>query len=260
MSINECYVKLKNIGLDIPIIDQSKRLFSKNSVKAFTESLVGSNKTIIDKKVYSKILSNINIEIKNGDSFGLLGHNGSGKTTLLRIISGIYLPSYGKIDTSGSISSILAIGTLLNPEATGYQNVEIMQHYFKKYNINKEDLIRKVEENSDLGEFLNLPVKLYSAGMQARLTFAVTTCLESDIMLVDEGISAGDEQFKEKANKIINDYYRNSKIKIFASHDLSFIKSNCNKIFLLKRGEGKQYDNVEEGIDYYLSNDYNSIE
>ena len=255
---NNCFVKLNNVGLDIPIIDQSRRLFSKRNVQTFTENLVGSNKTIIDKKVYSKILTNINIDIRSGDSFGLLGHNGSGKTTLLRIISGIYLPSYGEINTYGSITSILAIGTLLNPEATGYQNIRIMQHYFKKYNINLKDLVERVEENSDLGEFLNLPVKLYSSGMQARLTFAVTTCLESDIMLVDEGISAGDEQFKEKAKKIINDYYKNSKIKIFASHDLSFIKENCNKIFLLKRGVGQQFNNVDEGIEYYKSSAYNS--
>ena len=258
-------IKCKDLCLEIPLYDQSKRLFSKSKIKDFSNNLIGSQKIEKSNKIVSKILDNINLELYEGDTLGLLGHNGCGKTTLLRVLAGIYTPTSGLAEVNGSVNSIFNIGSILNPDATGYENIKIVKLYFTNENDNKNDneltkeLISSVEEYSDLGDFLNIPVKVYSAGMQTRLIFAITMCLNSEISLIDEGIATGDENFRIKATQMIKDYYSKKKLRLFASHDFNFLKDNCNKIYIMKKGIGKLFNDVDDAIKFYISEEYQSL-
>ena len=248
---------VKNLSLEIPLIGQSRLFQKKLDAQSFTTQNIGSKKIIRNNMVYSRILDNISFECGDGDNVALLGHNGSGKTSLLKVIAGIYYPSYGDIHTEGTISSLLDVNSILKPDCTGYENMKLFWLHYNK-SVDLKSLISNVEEFSDLGDFLNIPVKLYSAGMKARLLFSLTTFIKPDILLTDEGIGAGDEAFKKKAKKLMDEYVGAAKIKFFASHDLNFIKSNCKKIFLIKKGKLTVYNNVEKGINYYTSEEYNT--
>ncbi len=249
-------IVVKNLSLEIPLIGQS-RLFQKKIDKNFTQQNIGSTKVIKNKIVYSKILDNVNFECNDGDNIALLGHNGSGKTTLLKVIAGIYYPSSGSIYTQGSISSLLDVNSILKHDCTGYENIKLFWLHYNK-SVDLKALVSNVEEFSDLGDFLNMPVKIYSSGMAARLLFSLTTFIKPDILLTDEGIGAGDEAFKDKAKKLMDEYMNSAKIKFFASHQLDFIRKNCQKLFLIKKGKLTVYNDIEEGISYYTSINYNS--
>ena len=243
---------VKNLSLLIPIVSQS-RLFQKN--KNFSNHNLGSQKIIKNNKIYSKILDDVSFECENGDNIGLLGHNGSGKTTLLKVLAGIFYPTIGSVKIEGSVSSLLDINSILKTDCTGYENIKLFWLHYNK-SIDLDILTANVEKFSDLGDFLNMPVKIYSSGMAARLLFSLATFIKPDILLTDEGLGAGDQAFKEKAQKIMQEYLNSAKIKVFASHQLEFIKDNCNKVFLIKKGKLKVFNNINEGIKYYNSIEY----
>ena len=249
-------ITFKNVHLRIPLIGQS-RLFQKKNGKEFTKENLGSSKEVVGNTVYSKILDNLNFECVDGDNIALMGHNGSGKTTLLKVIAKIYHPSSGQIDIEGSVSSLLDVNSILNTDCTGYENIKLFWlHHNKSVDLNS--LISSVEEFSELGDFLNMPVKIYSSGMSARLLFSLTTFIKPDILLTDEGIAAGDEAFKKKSKRLMDEYLDSSKIKFFASHSFDFIKKNCNKMFLMKKGSITIFNSIDEGLNYYNSSLYNS--
>ena len=249
---------IKNLSLKIPLIGQS-RLFQKKKDKEFTKQNIGSTKEVIGDTVCSKILDGLSFECKDGDNIALLGHNGSGKTTLLKIIAGIYYPSSGQIDIEGSISSLLDVNSILNRECTGYENIKLFWLHHNK-SADLKSLVSSVEEFSDLGDFLNMPVKIYSSGMSARLLFSLTTFIKPDILLTVEGIAAGDAAFNNKSKRLMDEYLNSAKIKFFASHQIEFIKKNCNKLFLMKKGKLTIFNDIDEGIKYYTSSDYNLIQ
>lgn len=244
-----------NLSLSIPIF-QSNRLFDQSN--NFSDNLLGSKKEISKKKINSKIIDNLSFSLKEGDVLGILGHNGSGKTTLLRLLCGIYHPTAGEVKIKGSISPYLSLGTSMNSDLSGYDNIKLFW-LLAKQSISLIKLTREIEENTDLGEFLHLPIKLYSAGMQARFLFAASTFIKSDILISDEQLSAGDYFFQNKAKLLLKKYYENNKIKVFASHNIKFIEENCNKVLVLKSGQGKIFDNCLEGIKFYTSINYSKL-
>ena len=194
-----------NVHLKIPVLDSSKRIFQKNN-NSFSNKLIGSGKINEANKIYAHILKNISFSINSGDSVAIVGHNGSGKSSLLRLISKIYYPSEGKVLIKGRVNSFLNVGSILEPEASGYQNIEIINRTLKNYNFNNEIINKKIEEISDLGSFLHMPVKNYSEGMKARLIFSIITLIPAEILLIDEGIYTGDQNFKIKSKKILDKY------------------------------------------------------
>lgn len=253
------FIKFKDVYLDIPIIDASRRIFKKNNKINFSDHLIGSKRVNENKQVFSRILDNINFDVRTGDSIALIGHNGSGKTTLLRLISGIYNQTSGFIESMGNISAILNIGAILSLEATGYQNVKIITNYLKKFDINQDELHEYIKDVSGLGDFLNMPIKNYSSGMQARLIFSITLYLKTDIAIVDEGISTGDEQFRTTAQELLEDHLSSIKIKFFASHDENFLRQNCNKAFVMKKGNLRIFKDVNDGFKFYYSDEYKHL-
>ena len=214
------FLEANNLSLSIPIF-QSNRLFDKSH--NFSKSLLGSTKEVSNKNLNSKIIDNLSFSLKEGDVLGILGHNGSGKTTLLRLLCGIYHPTSGELKVNGSISPYLSLGTSMNSDLSGYDNIKLFWLLTKR-SVSLSKLKSEIEENTDLGEFLHLPIKLYSAGMQARFLFAASTFIKSDILVSDEQLSAGDYFFQNKAKLLLKKHYENNKIKVFASIILNLLR------------------------------------
>lgn len=181
-------------------------------------------------------LDGITLDLKDGDRVGLIGHNGSGKTTLLRTMAGIYKPARGRLSVDGHVSSFFGLGAGVDPELSGYENIVRMSMLLGARQAEAEARIPDIEEFTELGNFLSLPVRTYSAGMQTRLMFAVATAAHPEILLVDEVIGAGDAEFQVKARHRMNGFIEKSSIFVLASHSAELIHSFCNKICRLEHG------------------------
>ena len=181
-------------------------------------------------------LSGVNIKLKAGDRLGLIGHNGSGKTTLLRALSGAYEPDEGQIEIHGQIASLLDLNLGIDPSATGLDNIRLRGRIAGLTAREIEDKLEEIGEFTGLGPFLAMPLKTYSAGMQARLAFAVATAVDADVLLMDEWIAVGDAQFQKIAHKRLLSLMERAGILVLASHDIELIRLYCNKVMVMKSG------------------------
>lgn len=182
-------------------------------------------------------LRDINLEIRKGETVGIIGVNGSGKSTLLKILTGIVTPTQGKAEVRGRISALLELGAGFNPEYTGMENIYLNGTMM---NISEEEIktmIPGIIEFADIGEFINQPVKSYSSGMFARLAFAVAISVKPDILIVDEALSVGDIFFQTKCYKKFDEFRAEGMTILFVSHDLSSISKYCSRTILLNKGE-----------------------
>lgn len=184
-----------------------------------------------------RAIDDISMEIKKGDRIGLVGHNGSGKTTLLRVLAGIYKPSAGSIEIAGTVGALLNPSAGMDQEATGIENIYLRGLVLGLSREQIEDQIEDISEFTGLGDYLELPVKTYSAGMFARLAFAISTAAHNDILLIDEGIGAGDAAFLESAQRRINSLFERTSIVIIASHSEDIIKRLCNRRIQMEHGK-----------------------
>jgi len=182
-------------------------------------------------------LKNINIEIKKGESLGIVGSNGAGKSTLLRLICGIIAPDKGDVIVKGKISPILELGAGFDPNLTAKENIYLQgallgyNHSFMKEQFNK------IVEFSELADFLDIPIKNYSSGMQARMAFSVATSVQPDILIVDEALSVGDAAFQRKCANRIKEMLQGDTTFLFVSHDNSMVRELCEKAIWLRNGE-----------------------
>ena len=220
-------ITLENVCLNYPISNKNLSL-RKNIVSG----IFGSNV----RNDYIEALKEINLKFENG-VYGLSGSNGSGKTSLLKLVAGIYPPSSGKIEVSGSISSMIDINFGFNPELSGIENIEfrLIVEGIKKHQ--RESMIEKIKHETELGEYLYLPIKTYSTGMRFRLAFFTSLYIESDILLLDEWIGVADQNLRDKVDKLIYERIAKSKITLIASHNSERLKRICNKIISFEKGE-----------------------
>jgi ABC-type polysaccharide/polyol phosphate transport system ATPase subunit len=174
--------------------------------------------------------------LAEGDRLGLIGHNGSGKSTLLRVIAGIYEPVEGRVLVEGRVSPLFDTMPGLDPEHNGYENIITTGLLFGLSRDEIEKKISNIEEFSELGEYLSLPVRTYSTGMVTRLGFAKATSLDPGVLLVDEWISTGDARFVDRAIDRMHQLIGRSRIVVLASHNVSLLQSICNKAALLRTG------------------------
>lgn len=181
-------------------------------------------------------LKDVNFTVNKGDAIGLIGHNGAGKSTMLRTMAGVYAPVKGTVRRKGRVATVLELGTGMDPELSGYENITRMSMML---GVSPADIKRNAEEIEDftqLGNFLELPVRTYSSGMATRLMFAVATSTKPDILLVDEIFGTGDAEFQMRAKKRMEDLIRSVGIFVFASHDNKLVSEYCNRFFMLEHG------------------------
>ena len=228
-------VEFKNVYVDFPIYNARNRSIKNKVMQAATGGRVsfGAEGAII------RSLDNVSFSLKPGDRVGLVGHNGAGKSTLLRTLAGVYEPTSGKAEIKGEIGSLVDISLGIDKEATGRENIYIRGALL---GLSKDYLDAQFDDIvsfSELGEFINMPVRTYSSGMHLRLAFAVATINRPEILLMDEWLSVGDASFNKKAKARLTDLVESSEILIIASHSRKLIEETCNRAFWFEHGHLK---------------------
>lgn len=180
-------------------------------------------------------LDNLNLEIEKGEKIGLVGNNGSGKTTLLKIISGITTPTKGKVKTWGKLVSLIDLSAGFHPELTGRENVYLNGLIIGMSRKEVKDKYEEIKAFADIGDFIDAPMYTYSEGMKLRLGFSVAIAADPEILILDEGIGAGDENFRRKGAKKIDELFKRDKTIIVASHWSDFLKDNCKRFIWLDK-------------------------
>lgn len=193
-------------------------------------------------------LSDISVELKDGDRVGIMGPNGAGKTTLLKIMAAILPPTEGRVRIEGRISSLLTIYLGVNGELSGTENIFARARMMGHSNKEIAARVDEIAAFSELGDYLQLPVKTYSAGMSLRLMFAIATAFEPEILVLDEWLSAGDIEFRNKAAERLKSLIKRTQIVIFASHSLPMLKQVCNKGIVLNRGSLEFFGPIDEAL------------
>ncbi|WP_140984193.1 ABC transporter ATP-binding protein [Asticcacaulis tiandongensis] len=236
-------IELKSVDLVYPVY--SVRAQSLRNVIA---NLTVGGKLLRDGSdiIHIQALKQINFSLEENDRLGVIGHNGAGKTTLLKVVAGIYEPTRGSININGNISSMIDVSMGLDPNMTGRENIV---HIGKMRGLSTKHILDNMEEIisfSDLGTYIDMPVKIFSSGMQSRLVFAVVTTLNPDILLLDEWLSAGDAAFIDKAKKRIDSLVDKARGLVLASHSTSLIEATCNKLLVLNGGEQVYFGDVNK--------------
>ncbi|SDB63053.1 ABC transporter ATP-binding protein [Butyrivibrio sp. INlla16] len=220
-------IELKNIGLEFNVWHQ----------KSIKDILVpGSNKFSTFENGKVRALNNISLSLKDGDRLAIIGHNGAGKSTLLKVISGIYPPKEGTLDVEGHISSMFELATGFEMEQNGWDNIRLRGLMLGQTPKQIDEKMEEIAEFSELGNFLNMPVKYYSSGMFVRLAFSISTSIEPDILLLDEIIAAGDAGFIKKANDRLHSMISTSKIMVLVTHSMQSAIDMCNKCIWMESG------------------------
>lgn len=196
-------------------------------------------------------LKDISLEIDRGEVVGLIGHNGSGKSTLLKVICGIYRPTKGKAISAGRIAPMLELGSGFDQELSGRENIFLngaIMGFTEKYLQSKYD---EIVDFSELGDFINMPIKTYSSGMMMRLAFSVATIIEPEILIVDEILSVGDASFKQKSYQRMMSLMEGGTTVLFVSHDSEKVRELCNRVVWLDHGKIRKIGNTKELCDEY---------
>ena len=230
------HIEFKAVSVAFPIFNVGSR-----SLKNKVLSISTGGKLGIDAKGVAEIraLDDINFIFKNGERVGLIGHNGSGKSTLLRALSGVYTPQRGSIHVEGKTTSLIDISLGINPEFTGRENILIRGSLL---GLTRDQISKRTDEIiefTELGEFIDMPLRTYSSGMQLRLAFAISTTIEPEILLMDEWLSVGDENFKGKAEKRMQHLADKSNILVIASHSAEQILKVSSRVLWLEHGKIK---------------------
>jgi len=201
------------------------------------------------------VLDNVNLSIRPGEKVGILGRNGSGKSTLIRLISGAERPTSGSITRGMSVSWPLAFGGAFQGALTGLDNLRFI---CRVYGASTEDKVSFVQEFSELGRYLHEPVKTYSAGMRARLAFAISMVIEFDCFLIDEIVAVGDSRFYEKCRIELFEN-RKDRAMIIVSHDPGYVREHCDHAAVLVQGKLNAFNQVDDAFTFYQSHTYQAI-
>lgn len=226
-------IRLENVSVDFPIYGTGSRSLKKSLL-----SMGSGNRLSRDAKdrVIVHAVHDVSLTIAEGDRLGIVGSNGAGKSTLLRTIAGILEPTAGRVIVNGTVTTMFSLNVGIEQEATGFENIMLRGLAAGMSRQEIERQAAEIAEFTELGEYLNLPLHTYSAGMRARLAFAISTVVEPDILLMDEWLSAGDASFVEKARQRLDALVDGARVLVLASHNDSLLKRVCNKVIRLENG------------------------
>jgi ABC-2 type transport system ATP-binding protein len=226
------HIHLQDVWLNYPIYNSHAQSLRSRIVSTATGGIARRARARI---LEIQALRGISLDLKDGDRLGLVGPNGSGKSTLLKVLAGLYPPSEGTFKRQGRTETLFEL-SLLDMDATGYENIQLLIALRGIGRDKAQALIADIAEFSELDNYLDLPVRTYSAGMLARLGFSVATAIEPEILLVDEVLGAGDQYFLKKAVRRIEEISERSRILVLASHSMDMVRQFCNRCAVMRRG------------------------
>ena len=244
-------IELRDVSVSFSVYTAGSRSLKNAMLAATTGGRIGADAG----HVVVQALENVSFCLSDGDRVALIGHNGAGKTTLLRVLAGIYEPLAGTVRIEGRTTPMFDLNLGMDPEGSGYENIILRGLYL---GLTRSEILARrddVAEFTELGPFLDLPVRTYSAGMQARLAFAMATCIEPEILLLDEGIGAGDAKFIDKANRRLDQFINKVGILVLASHSVDLARRSCSKALLMEHGRAVWMGDIEEGLRIYKDRD-----
>ncbi len=235
-------ISLKNVSMTFNLNKEKVDNLKEYVIKFITRKLEF-------KKFYA--LQNIDIEVKKGDHLAILGLNGAGKSTLLKTIVGVYKPTEGTVEKCGVIAPLLELGAGFDPNYSGKENIYLygaILGYDRNY-IDKK--YKEIVEFSELGHFIDVPIKNYSSGMKASLGFSIATAVAPDVLILDEVLSVGDAKFRKKSLAKVKSMFEDGVTVLFVSHNIEQVKSICNKAVLLEKGRIIASGSIDEVIPVY---------
>jgi len=198
-----------------------------------------------------KALQDVSFKVEQGERLGVIGHNGAGKSTLLRLLAGIYPPTAGRCSVEGKISSLFDISVGFEPEASGWENIALRGYLQGETPTTVRAKVQEIADFSELGEFLDMPVRFYSSGMKVRLAFSIATSIEPEILLIDEVLSAGDLNFQQKAGARMRDMMSRAKLMVMVSHDLDSIAAVCDRVLWMDHGRMRRLGKPDRLVNAY---------
>ncbi|WP_298877592.1 ABC transporter ATP-binding protein [uncultured Bradyrhizobium sp.] len=242
----QAHIVLRNVSVTFPVLSFRDRSLRSRFVRAVTLRREKTRPLIVTA------LDGIDLDIRAGDRLAIVGANGAGKTTLLRVLAGIYHPTAGSLDVLGRCLSLFDLAAGFDEEATGYENIMRRGLVIGARRTDIDARRAEIAEFTELGDKLDLPLRTYSSGMMLRLIFAVATAVEGEIVLLDEWIGVGDQQFRKKARQRLDEIVARAGILVLASHDAEMIRSTCNRAILLEQGRITASGTTEEVLARYL--------
>ena len=244
-------INLKDVVVDIPIFDAGSRSLKNNVLAAATGGQIkpreGAGKVLI------RAIDGLTLNLEHGERLGLVGHNGAGKSTILRVIAGIYEPTGGQIAVEGEVAAMFDIGFGMDPDATGWENIVLRGMLLGYSRKAIESRSNEIGEWTGLGEFLDMPLRTYSTGMATRLAFGVSTSMTPDILLIDEGIGAGDAAFLDKAKHRLQTFIGNAGLLVMASHSNELLRQWCTNGLWMEHGRIRHYGLIDETLTAYTT-------
>jgi ABC-type polysaccharide/polyol phosphate transport system ATPase subunit len=249
-SVEHSELSLDNVSVSFPIYHGGSRSLKKSLLFRGSGGQLASDAS---HRITVEALRNVSLEFRAGDRVALIGNNGAGKTTLLRVMAGIYEPVTGVVKSRGRISPMFDISLGIDGDISGYDNIRLRGLILGLPAREIEERMADIAEFTELGDYLDIPVRTYSSGMMTRLTFAVATCFSPEILLMDEWILAGDAGFLAKAQHRVEAFVEQAGILVLASHSTEICRRWCNKAVWMERGEVKMAADINAVLDSYNS-------
>ena len=241
-------IKLKNISLQIPIFTNETRHLKKKIIKSVTGGLLSRGSadiTLIDA------LIDINCKIDKGERIALIGHNGAGKSSFLKLVSKIYEPTKGSIDSDVKVFPMISKGFLTNPALSGFVAAKAQYLIINKTGNGFGEFLEKVIEFSGIGDFIYLPINTYSEGMASRLLFTLLTSFKHECLALDEGLGAGAHDFYNKAEKRLDEFIKSAGTLIFASHSDKLLERYCERGLVFAKGRIIFDGDLKDALNFY---------
>jgi ABC-type polysaccharide/polyol phosphate transport system ATPase subunit len=237
-------IELENVGLTFKVRQHGRITWKEFFVRHLFRKA-------FNPFIQVEALKGVDLSLDKGNRLGIIGHNGAGKSTLMKVLAGVYPPTSGRRHVEGNISSLFDIALGFEPDASGWENICYRGYLQGETPRTIKPKMQPIADFSELGQFLDMPVRYYSAGKLVRLAFSIATAIEPEILLVDEVLSVGDMAFQEKARRRMIDMMARAQLIVMISHDLEAIRRLCDRVLWMDHGRARQIGPTETVIAAY---------